>query len=83
MKKIIVLVMLFGWLIIGGATAFATMPNLSDVSTARSFLLELPPACGKSYMTTLPDGTIMIQVICDGTDQGRIYIKDGIVKRID
>jgi len=82
MKKFIILVMCLGWLVIG-TTAFAGTPNLKDVSTARNFLLSLPSECGKSYMSTLSDGTIMIQVICNGTNEGKIYIKDNVVTRID
>lgn len=78
MKKIALSIIFFGLLVIGGS-AFASSPNLSDVSTARKFLLSLPTECGKSYMSTLSDGSIMIKVICNGNHEGTIYIKNGKV----
>ena len=60
-------------------------PNYNDVHQARKFLRSIPPECGKSNMSTLSDGTVKIQVICNGTNpvRGRIDIKDGVVTRID
>jgi hypothetical protein len=64
-------------------TAIADNVNLYDVSTARKFLLALPDECGKSYMTTLSDGTVVIQVICNGERKERIYIKDNRIRKVD
>ena len=65
MRKIFMMIICLSVLAIGG-TAIADNVNLYDVSTARKFLLALPDECGKSYMTTLSDGTVVIQVICNG-----------------
>ena len=82
MRKLFLMIICLSVLAIGG-TAIADNVNLYDVSTARKFLLALPDECGKSYMTTLSDGTVVIQVICNGERKERIYIKDNRIRKVD
>ena len=82
MRKLVSLIVILG-LLAAPFTAIGDNVNLKDVSTARKFLLDLPEECGKSHMSTLSDGTVVIQVICNGDDKGRIYIKDNIIRKVD
>jgi hypothetical protein len=59
--------------------------NQNDVQQTKKFLSELPAACRDSHAVASQDGTIVIRVLCKSTDKamdGRIEIKNGIVKRI-
>lgn len=64
----------------------ATAPNQRDMRQAEQFIDSLPTACSGSYITTKGDGTVVIHLHCRKANEstnGKIEIKDGIVKRIE
>ena len=59
--------------------------NPNDLRQARELISGLPSACKKSRVSSLLDGTVSINISCEGNDlsmEGVVEIKDGIVKAI-
>ena len=65
--------------------AEAADANASDLAQANDFLVEIPPACSKSYKTVGDDGAVNIHILCEGNGKktdGLVVIKDGVVTKI-
>ncbi len=59
--------------------------NPSDMSQARSFVANLPPACG-SDIDVRADGTVVVSYACKGNGQvaiGNVHIKDGKITKLN
>lgn len=56
-----------------------------DVRRAKKFLASLPEACSGSHASASRDGTVTVQLSCEGNNKsmsGSIKIKDGVVTEI-
>jgi hypothetical protein len=65
--------------------AAAVDANASDLAQANKFLVDIPPACSKSYKIVGDNGAVNIHILCEGNGKkmdGLVVIKDGVVTKI-
>ena len=75
----------YGAILLVAFASTALAASSSDITIARRFLSQLPPACANSRMGSTSDGAVIIWIKCKGNGKstsGIVKIKDGVVTTI-